>query len=46
MDWSPFFGISNFNQTQVAWIGGAMLVKGIVTEVARRMRDPELERVS
>jgi hypothetical protein len=45
MDWSPFFGITDFNKTQVSWIGGAMLVKGVVSEVARRKNDPYLQKV-
>lgn len=36
MDWSPLLGVTNFDQTQVLWLGGISFVKGVFTELARR----------
>lgn len=39
MDWSPLLNIdmgTNFNRTQVIWLGGISFVKGLFTEIARR----------
>jgi hypothetical protein len=36
LDWSPLFGITNFDTKQVGYLGGLSLVKGVATEWARR----------
>lgn len=38
LDWSPFFGLTGFDTKQVAYLGGLSLVKGVVTEWARRSK--------
>jgi len=46
MDWSPFFGLTAFDKTQVIWLGSISLVKGVFTELARRRnskQDPLVE---
>lgn len=40
MDWSPLFGLTNFDTKQVVYLGGLSVFKGLVTEWARRHRDP------
>src|SRR5260370_34941406 len=36
MDWSPLFGITNFDKTQILWLGGLSFAKGVFAELARR----------
>jgi len=36
MDWSPLFGITNFDKKQILWLGGLSFAKGVFTELARR----------
>lgn len=36
LDWSPFFGLTGFDTHQIAYLGGLSLIKGVVTEWARK----------
>lgn len=38
MDWSPLLGITSFSKEQVLWLGGVSFVKGLFTELARRVK--------
>lgn len=38
LDWSPFFGLTGFDTKQIAYLGGLSLVKGVVTEWARKSK--------
>ena len=44
LDWSPFFGMTSFDQKQVVWLGSISLIKGVVTEIVRR-RNSTLNQV-
>lgn len=36
MDFSPLLGLTNFDKTQVMYLGAISFVKGMFTELARR----------
>jgi hypothetical protein len=38
LDWSPLFGVTSFDKKQVVYLGGLSLIKGVVTEWARRTK--------
>lgn len=37
LDWSPLLGLTGFDQKQMMFTGGVILLIGLSTEVARRM---------
>lgn len=47
MDWSPLVSIGaspNFTKDQLISLGSILLIQGIVTEIARRHREPEMNK--
>lgn len=47
MDWSPLVSLgagTGFTQSQLISLGSILLVQGVVTEIARRAREPEMQK--